>query len=310
MQPDARLRVLGLLNERAGAAQSYGADVLRDILAAAFARRGVAAELQFVSGTGLHRAAEAAAAKATGGEIDAVVVGGGDGTVSTVAGVLAGTGIPLGVLPLGTLNHFAKDLGIPLDLDAAVAVICAALTHRVDVAEVNGRVFINNSSIGIYPFMVLDRERRRRLHRLSKWSAMALAALKTLRYFPVRRLSVRVAQWTEPCRSPLVFVGNNKYLLTPPALGRRERLDQGVLSLYVAKPQSRLGLIRLALRSLLGLLGDDRDMRTFTAPAADILTRKRRLLVATDGEVTKLRPPLHYVIRPHALRVFVPAPSA
>ena len=95
-------------------------------------------------------------AQAKRGEIDAIVVGGGDGSVRTVAGVLADTGVPLGVLPLGTLNHFAKDLGIPLKVEQAAAAIAAGHTRNVDIAEVNGKTFINNSSIGIYPYMQLN----------------------------------------------------------------------------------------------------------------------------------------------------------
>ena len=90
-----------------------------------------------------------------------LIVGGGDGTISAAAGALAGTGTALGILPLGTLNHFARDLGIPLDLDEAALTIARGKERRVDVAEMNGRTFINNSAVGLYPLMVIDRERSR-----------------------------------------------------------------------------------------------------------------------------------------------------
>ena len=118
------------------------------------------------------------------GETDAIVVGGGDGSIRTLASVLAGTDVPLGVLPLGTLNHFAKDLGIPLQVEEAAAIIAAGRTRVVDLAEVNGETFINNSSIGIYPYMVIDRERRRARHKLAKWMAMVPAFFRMLRHFP------------------------------------------------------------------------------------------------------------------------------
>src|SRR5215213_6089188 len=111
---------------------------------------------------------------------EALVAGGGDGTVSTLAAALAGTSIPLGVLPLGTLNHFAKDAGIPLDLQKAVETIAARHTRHVDVGRVNDRTFINNSSIGVYPSFVHFRERFRAAGR-SKWVASALAAVEVLR---------------------------------------------------------------------------------------------------------------------------------
>ena len=109
------------------------------------------------------------------GELDAVVVGGGDGSIRTVASVLAGSDVPLGIIPLGTLNHFARDLRIPVFADRAIAVIASGEKRYVDVGEINGKIFINNSSIGIYPYLVLERERRRRRKRLSKWTAIVLA---------------------------------------------------------------------------------------------------------------------------------------
>ncbi|HEX2727879.1 MAG TPA: diacylglycerol kinase family protein [Beijerinckiaceae bacterium] len=300
------MRVTALVNAAAGTAERHGPDALRGTLADAFERQGLSVDLQFVPGDQLREAAEAARGAAARGEIDAVAVGGGDGTISTVAAVLAGTGIPLAVLPLGTLNHFAKDLGIPADLDAAVAVISPANMRAVDVASVNGEVFVNNSSIGIYPYMVVDRERRRSLHGQSKWVAMFWALLRGLRYFPLRRLSICAEGWAEPCRTPCVFVGNNEYCLDASSFGTRERLNAGTLCLYVARQQSRPALLWLAFRSAIGLLDRKRDLRTFKSGSVDISSRTSRLLVALDGEVLVMRSPLEYRVRPGALRVFAP----
>ncbi|MGC4004181.1 MAG: diacylglycerol kinase family protein [Pirellulales bacterium] len=103
----------------------------------------------------------AAAAEAATRSYDAVIGGGGDGTLSAIAGALAGTKMPLGVLPLGTLNHFAKDLKIPMHLADAAWVVAQRRIAQVDVAEVNGRVFLNNSSLGLYPRMVIERDGQR-----------------------------------------------------------------------------------------------------------------------------------------------------
>ena len=159
--PAKGLRLVALLNAAAGAASHKGAEGLRAELASALDALDVVAELKFCGGSELKLLAEAALKSAKAGEIDAIVVGGGDGSIRTVAGVLAGSDVPLGILPLGTLNHFAKDLGIPLNLGEAAGVIAKGVQRAVDLAEVNGETFINNSSIGIYPYMVLDRERRR-----------------------------------------------------------------------------------------------------------------------------------------------------
>src|SRR6185503_16647759 len=102
-------------------------------------------------------------------DADAVVIGGGDGTVSAAADRAVRHGKPIGVLPLGTLNHFARDLGMPPDLRDAVRAIATGVVREVDVGEVNGRVFVNNSSIGVYPTVVRDRDEQRLRFGRGKW---------------------------------------------------------------------------------------------------------------------------------------------
>ena len=301
------MRVLVLLNATAGAFVGRPVEEIREAVVAGFAARSVAAEVELLPPGKLAARAQEARQKAQANEIDAVIAGGGDGTIATVAAALAETGIPMGVLPLGTLNHFAKDLGIPLDLQDAVDVIAAGHDRAVDAGEVNGRIFLNNSSIGVYPYMVLDREKRRRREGLKKWSAMILAALKTMRLFPLRRLRVHVAGWTELCRTPCLFVGNNRYRMDLFALGRRERMDGGELWLYIARQQTRLSLIWFTFRALIGLTDAARDLQIFDVKTAEIGSRAQRLNIATDGEVESMRPPLHYRIRPGALRVYAPS---
>src|ERR1700721_1032871 len=208
MLPDARLRVAALLNASAGTIERQGAGTLRQSRTAAFEKHGIAAALEFLPGSELGSAAERARQQVVDGKLDAIVVGGGDGSVRTVASVLAGSNIPLGILPLGTLNHFARDLGISVVAERAVAIIGAGEQRAVDVGEVNDVIFVNNSSIGFYPYLVLERERRRRRKRLSKWIAMILAMPRVLRNLPLFRLPILVEGTVEPCRSPCVFVGN------------------------------------------------------------------------------------------------------
>jgi diacylglycerol kinase family enzyme len=300
------LRVAVILNQAAGAITCRDGKNLAETVTAAFAQHGITAKLAFFSGEELKAGAERLFSRAKNDGIDALVVGGGDGTIATVAGVLADTGFPIGILPLGTFNHFAKDLGIPLEVEQAVEVIAAGGVQSVDLGEVNGETFINNSSIGIYPYLVVDRERLRAERGMSKWRAMVLAALRTLRQFPLRRLRIRAGDVAEPYRSPCVFIGNNEYCLTGRVAGKRQRLDAGQLCVYVAKQQSRLGLIWLALRSLFGFLDQSRDLRAVKVPDVKITSRTSRLLVAMDGEVAILRTPLCYRARPNALQVFAP----
>ena len=304
------MRVVALLNVMAGSLADSAGEKMREIVQSAFAARGIICEVEALPGAKLAEAAKRALQMAQRNEIDAVIAGGGDGTIHTVAGVLAGTGVKLGILPLGTLNHFAKDLGIPMELKGAVDVIAAAHEVNIDVGEVNGIVFINNSSIGVYPYMVLDRERLRQ-RGLQKWAAMGLAGLHMLRVFPIRRLRVRAEGWFDPCRTPCLFAGNNKYTLNLTAPRKREKLDGGELWFYIVKHQTRLSLLWFTFRSLLGLANSENDLRVFGAKHADISAKKRkkRLAVALDGEVVFLRPPLHYHIRGGELRVFAPAPT-
>jgi diacylglycerol kinase family enzyme len=300
-------RIAALVNASAGTAESHGTATLRATLAAAFEARGIAATLAFLPAAGLRDAAEKARQQVLDQELDAIAVGGGDGSINTVASVLADSGIPLGILPLGTLNHFAKDLGLPPAMEEAVATIAAGVTRRVDLGEVNGEIFINNSSIGVYPLLVVERERKRRRGRLSKWAALILATPKVLRYLPVFRLRIRVAGNSELVRSPCVFIGNNAYRLAIPRLGRREQLDRGELCLYAAQVQSLTALFRLALRLVFGRLEQERDLGMSRGATAEIGARRHWLLVATDGEVKIMRSPLNYRSRPGALCVFAPA---
>lgn len=300
------MRIVVLLNENAGAFHPDAGGSIRETLLSEFTKRGIVAEVEALPSGKLAGAANSALQKANRKDVDAIVAGGGDGTIGAVAAILAGTGIPLGVLPLGTLNHFARDLGIPLDVAGAVEVIAASNCRTVDVGEVNDRIFLNNSSIGVYPFMVRERERRQRLDGLSKWPAMAWAAFDAIRLFPLRRFHVHAHGRSESPRTPCLFVGNNHYRLDLFGLGKREQLNSGQLWLYITKQQTRLSLVWFTLRAVLGLADPQRDLVCFPAASAKITSRKKLLSVATDGEVEWMRPPLHYRIRPSALRVFAP----
>lgn len=237
----------------------------------------------------------------------AVWAGGGDGTVSAVASALVGTDKALGVLPLGTLNHFAKDLGVPLDLEEAARALLAGRVARVDAAEVNGRVFVNNSGLGLYPSIVRERERRQERHGLGKWVALAWATLTVLRRYPYLRARLSADGRTLTRRTPFVFVGNNEYELDVFRIGGRARLDAGRLSIHLARRDAgRLGLLRLALGALAGRLREDRDFESLTTDELTVETRQRRARVSLDGEVTVMQTPLRYRILPGALRVVVP----
>jgi len=251
----------------------------------------------------------AAAERAVQAGCETLVAGGGDGTINTVASAVVGTEIPLGVLPLGTLNHFAKDLGIPVELEAAAKVILQGIVCHVDVGELNGRIFLNNSSLGVYPSIVRLRERYQESG-LGKWIAAAWSSLTVLRRNPFLTVRIIVENQATVRRTPFVFVGNNEYRMAGLRAGSRESLAAGHLVVYVLNAERRIGLLRLALKILLQGAERVEELDSFTVEEVAVETRRRRLQVALDGEVTTLDSPLKYRIRPATLRVYVPATTS
>ena len=245
------------------------------------------------------------AREAARGPYKIIVAAGGDGTVSSVAAAVIDSGKILGILPLGTLNHFARDMGIPSDLETAARTIIDGHTIEVDVAEVNDRIFLNNSSLGLYPIIVREREKRQRLG-LGKWPAFIWATVQAFRRFPFLDVQLRVNGALLDRTTPFVFIGNNEYAMNLFNIGVRERLDRGVLSIYITHRTSRLKLIGLALRAVLGRLRNDKDFLELRSNEVKIQTRHKRLRVAFDGEIEVMKPPLSYRVRSRALRVIVP----
>jgi diacylglycerol kinase family enzyme len=290
-----------ILNAAAGLRQGQvQAEVAR--VRELFAGLGSEADVRQVAGTDLLAAARAAASS----DADVVVMGGGDGTMGAGAGGLAGTGKPMGLLPLGTLNHFARDLGVPADLEEAVRIVVEGTVREVDVGEASGRVFVNNSSIGLYPDAVSLRDAWMERQSMHKWMAMGRAALNTLRRFPVVRVTLRMPDGGVNVMTPMVFIGNNRYETRLFSLGKREALDGGEMWVYLARDAGRFGFVKLGLRALAGRLDDSRDFQGLGLTELMVEDRRRLIKVAFDGEVCYVAPPLRYQIRPRALRVMVP----
>lgn len=245
------------------------------------------------------------AAEAAKGEAEIIVAGGGDGTISSVATQVYKAGKTLGVLPLGTLNNFSKDLGIPQTLGDAVKVIAESNVATIDLAEVNGRVFINNSSIGLYPRMVRQREEQERLG-YGKWRAAFCSWLRIFTVSPFLKVCIRLDGKEFWRRLPFVFVGNNEYEMDLYNIGRRTSLDSGKLSLYFIHRGGRWGVTLLMLHTVTGRLRQWRDFEAVSTEEITIASHKRRLLVAFDGEVAVMETPLRYRTMPRALKVIVP----
>jgi diacylglycerol kinase family enzyme len=306
------LRALVLLNPRSGALQRLGIEAGSARVAAACAANNIDATAAVLPGKSIADAARRAIAARYPAQAgcDLVIVGGGDGSLNAAASALAGSDMPLGILPLGTFNHFARDLGIPLELEAAIALIARRHVNSVDVGEVNGRVFINNSSLGIYPHLVAERDRMHRRGLAARWGAAALAFGRVLWRLPRPKLYVRAPESEVEWRTPCLFIGNNRYELDAFAVARRPKLDDGALWIYIANGRSRWALLQLAVRAFLGRLEPARDFSLTRVQTIEVSSRRHRLRVSLDGESLVMKTPLRYRIRPRALRVIVPEPTA
>jgi diacylglycerol kinase family enzyme len=295
----ARVPVLINCNARAAGADAR----IGEKVAGALAKAGIDADVELLDAGNCQVRCRAVAERGD----PLVIVGGGDGTISAAASALAGTDTALGILPLGTLNHFARDLGVPDDLGEAAQLIARGAARRVDVGEMNDRIFINNSAIGLYPLMVVDRDLERKRFGLGKGTAMLVASLRTLVRFGHRRLTLTVNEEVSGrIDTPLLFVGNNDYRIDIGAPGRRERLDGGELCVLVMRKKTRRGLIAASLRAFFGRSRPDDMVRLDDVERLRVSSARPQLVVSLDGEVVRAEPPLDYRIRKKALRVIAP----
>lgn len=233
---------------------------------------------------------------------DIIAVSGGDGTISSIAGLLTGTSIPMGVIPSGTLNHFAKDNNIPLVPLDAVNVILDFKVKKIDTGEVNGKIFINNSSIGLYPKMVKHRERIGG----SKWISMGLAFFNIFKRMPLLQLEMKREGKIVKCKTPFVFIGNNEYQFHLFYLGKRKSLTDGKLSVYYPKKTGRFYMFWYAILALFNMLKEENSFEVLLTEEIIIFSNKKELEVALDGEVLHMAPPLIYKIKPLGLNLIVP----
>jgi len=288
---------LVLLNERAGALIDMGAERLRAALASSLKNRTEHVDIRLVRPSRLKDEIERAAR----GDIATLIVGGGDGSVSCAANALAGTGKTLGVLPFGTMNLFARDLGMPASIEASIDAIGSAAPRRIDLAYMNGRYFHSLSGLGFFSQMARAREEVRG-HRLGRLFGVAIAAIRALRRTEPFTLDITIEDRSEQVEALAVLITNNRFGND----WRRPRLDDGLLEIHIAENAGALGKLKASANLLTGAWrnGDDSDgIRTITARRVEIARRRRRTFAATDGELRREHIPLRYEIRPGALTV-------
>ena len=236
---------------------------------------------------------------------DLAVAAGGDGTVGALIDSFPAEKIPIAIIPCGTFNHFASDAGVPLEMKASVAAAFSGSLEKLDAASVNGRLFINNSSIGLYPHSVEVRENLEKKYGHNRWLFLILAFSRIFTRFPVYKVTLKINGREEKHITSSLFVGNNKYEVELLKFGSRESLKDGKLSLYFSKCRNRWKFLRNAFFLVLGRLEQAENFELLLVDDVYIQTQKRKVRVSADGELIRLSPPLRYESLPGAVKIIL-----
>lgn len=295
-----RYRYHILLNVNSGSVEASG--ITGEGLAAALAERGHDAVVDADPDTPLTQRIE----KAIASDTDVIVAAGGDGTVTAIAGAACGTGKILGILPLGTANLLARDLGIPLEVEVWADALAAMEPRPIDVGVVNGRIFLHKVVIGVLPALAAGRE-----HIRGEGSGAALGFLRFLarRLARARPIAVAVSADGRPAHAERVqalAVASNAYDEGVGMFFSRSRLDTGRLTIYRLRHLTLGDMVRLTLRMVLGHWRDDEALTIEEARTVTIISKKPALKVMFDGEVEMMPTPLEFSIRPCALEILAP----
>lgn len=243
-------------------------------------------------------------------EADGIVVAaGGDGTINGVAQAVLGSGCSFGVLPRGTFNYFARTHGIPAELDAALRVLLTESAVPVQVGQLNGRVFLVNASLGLYPQLLEDREVWKQQFGRSRLVAFGAGIATLLRGHRSLRLTVEQAGQPRQVRTPTLFVGNNALQMEQVGLPESRAIDAGCLAGVMLKPLGRWALLTLLARGAFGHLGEASEVQNFSFRRLTVNARAmgaKRIKVATDGEVLWMPLPLRFELAPHPLMLIRP----
>lgn len=298
------MRICVLLNRKSGALRGGRASALARAIDASFAEHGRQAEVMLLAPYELPLRLEALRDAAS--PPDAVIVGGGDGSVSTAARLLVGTDIALGVLPLGTFNLFARAIDMPLDPRAAVDALVTAEPARVDTMQINGRTVLQHASIGLQPQMILLRERLAYHSRADKLLKSVIAWIKVLRRPPVLVLRTWSDAGESVRRTPGLLISNNPVRSGLGEAPVSRSLDQNRIAIYLCTSRRRADLVKVSLAAPLGLWRETGVIEEILAREAEFSGRSRRLLLSVDGELAWFDTPLRCRSVPSSLRVLKP----
>jgi diacylglycerol kinase family enzyme len=290
--------VFVVLNTRAGVLLDRDPQDVRHQVERALCARDRQVAVTLARGRGMTQAIARAAAA---GSHDTIIVGGGDGSVSCAAQHLANKPIALGVLPLGTLNLLARDLGMPTDLGEALAALAGARPRQIDLASLNGRPFHSLSGLGFFSQMARAREAARDLPgRMLRLGAAALQAFARTGYFT---LEFDIDGCSRRLDAFAVLVTCNRF---GGADWRRRTLDGGMLEIHIAEGEGALARLKAGAEVLAGGWRDNPNIHSYSVDRVRIASQRRRVWVATDGEICRESMPLDYALQPRALTVLAP----
>jgi diacylglycerol kinase family enzyme len=237
---------------------------------------------------------------------DAVLVGGGDGTVSTAAAIFAGHDTALGVLPLGTMNLFARALGLPLKLEEAVEALVTGQRRQIDVGEVNGEIFVHHVTLGLHPRIVAGRERQRYRSRLGKKLAGFKTWWKLIRRAPRMKLGLTVDSDRIKLKTTSLIIANNPFIEKFGGLPHSEMPERGKLAIYAAQTRDWKELLAMSAQASLGKWETNSRLDFLEGREIAIHAERKRLRVSIDGELAYLQTPLKAKILPSSLWVLCP----
>lgn len=296
-------KVIVIYNPRSGTLLAASDEDPEAQLRTLFTERGVEPEMHTFDCDAL----PALIQKAEATHVDAIVVCGGDGSILAVVKALGDRKLPLGIIRGGTMNILARDLGLPETLDAAADVIVGGRVRAIDVGYVNDEAFLCNSAIGLMPHLARTREKLREVSWWLKWPTVLRQAITLIRTYPRLHVQIEMNGKTRRFRTRAIAISNNPLDDAKGPIPPRKTLDSGKLGIYVARDTSRWAVVRVAAHMLAGTWQHDETVASISIKSAVLsLNRPRPLSVMNDGEPTQLKTPLHYSIRPQALRVLVP----
>ncbi|MDB6136673.1 MAG: hypothetical protein JWM59_4916 [Verrucomicrobiales bacterium] len=295
-------KVTVILNSQSGTIAGLGPEKVSERLKSLLQEAGLEADVHCVPGNEINATLESARA----GDSDAVIIGGGDGTVAAAAGIFSGSDKPLGILPLGTFNLAARDVGMPLDWEAAAAALLTAPVAETDLLDVGGKPALCVLVLGFYPALQMGQPEYHGNWLVKAWRT-AKMAVRSAAVFPPLSLTVSGNGTHSQYRSRIALLANNDYEDLFGLIPRRKTLSAGYFTLYISTHRTRLGMLKSFLAWTVGRWKQDRELKVVQATEIEIrVPRRKRLPVMRDGELEKTPMPLRVTLLPKALLVLAP----